>query len=210
MPGPARKAASARAAIRDRITGFGRMPASELRRNPKNWRTHDNEQREAIRSVLSDIGFAGAILTYPDPDDPALPPIILDGHLRQEELGDAEVPVLFTDLTPEEAAKVLATFDVIASMAGVDEGALESLLQEVEIGSESLAATLRGLMGASEDGVDADAAGLSDVEVRELPTMAWVLIGVPTPLLGEVQPLIDAVALMPEAQLHVTANNAKP
>ena len=42
--------------IRDRIKDFRRVPASELRQNPHNWRQHPQEQREALRGVLAEIG----------------------------------------------------------------------------------------------------------------------------------------------------------
>src|SRR5262245_6791023 len=49
--------------IRDRITELRRVKASELRPNPKNWRTHPDAQRNALRGVLSEIGYADALLT---------------------------------------------------------------------------------------------------------------------------------------------------
>ncbi len=57
---------------------------------------------------------------------------LLDGHLRKDLAGDAEVPVLVLDLNDEEAAKFLATFDPLAGMAITDSRALGALLKEVE------------------------------------------------------------------------------
>ena len=65
--------------IRDRIQEFTRVPASELAPSPRNWRTHPQEQREALRGVLTEIGFASAILARRR-DDGRLE--IIDGHLR--------------------------------------------------------------------------------------------------------------------------------
>jgi hypothetical protein len=53
--------------FRDRIIRFERVPAGQLRPNPKNWRTHPAQQRDAMRAVLEEIGYAGTIcgqLTY--------------------------------------------------------------------------------------------------------------------------------------------------
>jgi hypothetical protein len=99
-------------AFRDRIVEFRRVKASELLANPKNWRLHPQSQRGALSGLLKDIGFVGAILARQVNDGLE----ILDGHLRQEEAGDADVPVLITDLNDEEAAKLLATYDPLSSM----------------------------------------------------------------------------------------------
>jgi hypothetical protein len=56
---------------------------------------------------------------------------ILDGHMRSDEVGDAEVPVLLTDLNDEEAAKILATYDPLSAMALQDDGQLEKLLGQI-------------------------------------------------------------------------------
>lgn len=45
--------------IRDRVKEFRRIPANELIPNPKNWRTHPEDQRKALRGVLAEVGFAG-------------------------------------------------------------------------------------------------------------------------------------------------------
>ncbi len=118
--------------IRDRITGLSKLPASQVLPNPKNWRQHPKKQREAMKSVLVDIGFAGAMLTYRNDDDQL---VAIDGHLRREEVGDEVVAVLETDLSQDEADKLLATFDPLAAMATPDTDKLESLLQD--IGRES-------------------------------------------------------------------------
>lgn len=39
--------------IRDRIRELRRVPARELRANPRNWRTHPQRQREALAGVLA-------------------------------------------------------------------------------------------------------------------------------------------------------------
>ena len=66
--------------IRNRVTGFRRVKASEILPHPKNWRTHNDKQRKALRSVLESIGFAGAILTYTDNEGNLR---AIDGHLHR-------------------------------------------------------------------------------------------------------------------------------
>jgi hypothetical protein len=48
--------------IRDRIKEFRRVKASELRANPRNWRTHPASQRAALEGVFTEIGYASALV----------------------------------------------------------------------------------------------------------------------------------------------------
>jgi ParB-like nuclease family protein len=139
--------------IRDRIKDFRRVPASSLRPAPANWRTHSPAQRDALNGLLSEIGFAGATLVRELPDGSLE---IIDGHLRAEEMGDRDVPVLVTDLDAEEARKLLATFDPLGAMAEADPAKLDALLQEVGTADGAVAALLSQL---------ADAAGTKDVRM---------------------------------------------
>jgi DNA modification methylase len=124
--------------MRDRNREFRRVPLSELVANPANWRQHPDDQRRALRSVLEGIGFVGALLAFEGPQGLTL----IDGHLRQEELEgmapDFLVPVAITDLTPEEANKVLATYDPLGAMATADKDALASLLTSLRDQDEGL------------------------------------------------------------------------
>jgi hypothetical protein len=100
--------------IRDRVIGFRRVRADQIRPHPKNWREHPPEQRKIYRTMLEEIGFAGALLCYEDPDHGLT---LIDGELRQMETPKAMLPVLVTDLTPEEAEMLLFGFDSVGAMA---------------------------------------------------------------------------------------------
>ncbi len=65
--------------IRDRIRELRRVRASELRPNPRNWRTHPQTQRDALCGVLAEIGYADALLAR-ELTDGSLE--LIDGHLR--------------------------------------------------------------------------------------------------------------------------------
>lgn len=65
--------------IRDRIREFRRVRAKELVWNPKNWRTHPKAQQAALHALLSEIGYADALLVRQLPDRRLL---LIDGHLR--------------------------------------------------------------------------------------------------------------------------------
>jgi hypothetical protein len=120
--------------IRDRIRELRRVKSSDLIPNPRNWRTHPEEQANALRSVLADVGIADALLARETPAGLML----IDGHLRADTDPSIEWPVLVLDVTEEEANRLLATIDPIAEMAEVDEAALASLLAEIDIQSEEL------------------------------------------------------------------------
>lgn len=106
-----------------------------MRPNPKNWRTHPVAQQDALRGVLAEVGYAGALLAR-EADDGGL--VLIDGHLRAETTPDMEGPVLVLDVNEAEADKLLATIDPLGAMAEADAGKLDSLLREVDTGSEAL------------------------------------------------------------------------
>jgi len=144
--------------IRDRIKELRRVPASSLRPNPKNWRTHPKEQADALRGTLAEIGFAEALVAR-ELEDGTLE--LIDGHLRAETVGDTAVPVLVLDVDEAEADKLLATLDPLAAMATVDADALASLVATVETDSEALRQMIDDLSGS----YDIDA-----VEPPQLPS----------------------------------------
>lgn len=133
--------------IRDRIVELRRVRAGELQPNPRNWRRHPKRQREALRALLSEVGFADAILAR-QLEDGSLE--IVDGHLRQSMDAEAIVPVLILDVDEAEADKLLATLDPLASMAIADPEALRALLVSVETASEDVRLLLAGLATAAD------------------------------------------------------------
>lgn len=84
--------------IRDRIKELRRVKASELLPNPKNWRRHGKKQTAALRGLLSEIGYADALIARELPDGRLQ---LCDGHLRAETTPKIEVPVLVLDVTKD-------------------------------------------------------------------------------------------------------------
>ncbi len=137
--------------IRDRIKDFRRVKASELRPHPKNWRTHPAAQQDALRGVLAEIGYAGALLARELPDGSLQ---LIDGHLRAETTPDADVPVLVLDLDEQEAAKLLALHDPLAGMAEANDEVLAELLAHVETESDAVQSLLDQMLGHSDATLD--------------------------------------------------------
>lgn len=109
--------------ILDRVTRLEFLPAVSLQRNPRNPRLHTETQRESLRAILETVGFAGYELAYHGP----LGLTLIDGHLRQEEMGTELIPVLITDLDEQEADQLLLTFDQLSAAATNDGDALDRL-----------------------------------------------------------------------------------
>jgi len=153
--------------FRNRIVGLRQIKAADLKPNKKNWRLHPDGQKSALQSILQDIGFVGALVAREIDGKFEL----LDGHLRADVAADREVPVLVVDLTDDEAAKVLATYDPLSSMAIPDGVMLGSLIDEIDLNDN---AELRRLLtDLHEDLIEEKAKDKAEgIEPREIPGMA--------------------------------------
>lgn len=163
----AKKEITPQQALRDRVVELRRVPASELRGHPRNWRRHPHEQLESLRGMFDEVGFAGAVLAR-QLDDGSLE--IVDGHARADVADDQEIPVLVLDVTEDEANKLLATFDPIGEMAEVDHSVLNDLLEDIEL-DES--ASLRHLISEMQRMLAKQTAKGGEKEnEQEIPGMA--------------------------------------
>jgi DNA modification methylase len=145
--------------LRDRVIELRRVPADELLPHPRNWRKHPRHRQSALRGLLDEVGFAGAVLAREGPDGKL---IVLDGHLRREMLPGEIVPVLVTDLNEGEGDLVLASHDPIGAMATRDDRALQALLASLSSANDDVNALLEKL-GKEPAG------GLTDPDVETAP-----------------------------------------
>lgn len=122
-------------AIRDRVRELRRVPARELKANPRNWRRHPSGQRSALAGLLAQVGYATALVAR-ELDDGTLE--LIDGHLRAETTPEAVVPVLIVDVTEAEAAALLASLDPLSAMAERDAPQWSALLADLETECEAL------------------------------------------------------------------------
>jgi hypothetical protein len=135
-------------AWRNRIVGEGEQPASQFIANPANWRVHPQNQRDAMRGALNEVGWVQRVIVNRQTG------YLVDGHERVWQAlqnGDAPVPYVEVDLSPEEEAYVLATLDPLSAMAAADREQLDALLHEVQSGEASVQAMLAEL--AEREGV---------------------------------------------------------
>lgn len=136
--------------IRDRVKEFRRIKAKELRPNPKNWRAHGQKQRDAMKGVLAELGFAGAVLARQMPDGSYM---LIDGHLRGESLPpDYEVPVLVLDVNEREADYLLATIDPLSALADQDDAKLVELLHGIDSDNAAVQEMIGELVKLPEEG----------------------------------------------------------
>lgn len=139
------------------------MPAKDLHANPRNWRAHPKAQRDAMKGVLAELGFAGAMLARELPDGTLQ---LIDGHLRGETLpADFQVPVLVLDLNEEEANYLLATHDPLSALATQDDSKLIELLHAIDSDDAAVQKMLGDLVKLPEEG--GDGFGAPEVDMKE-------------------------------------------
>lgn len=115
--------------MRDRIQALRRVPAAELRPNPRNWRLHPLTQRIRVQAILNEVGYADALLARELADGTLE---LIDGHLRAGLDPCQVVPVLVVDVNEEEADKLLAILDPLAAEAETDAAQLRDLLTSID------------------------------------------------------------------------------
>jgi len=188
-------------AFRDRIKELRRVKAEKLVPHPKNWRIHGDNQKSAIRGLLTEIGYADACIARELPDGTLQ---LLDGHMRAGLSPKQKVPVLIVDLTDEEAEKLVLTLDPISTLAESDPEKLAELAAEVETQSEALRALIDSLMPEAED--PKSTPHITPVKIDAPPIMTWLLIGIPTVRFGEVADLVDRIATIPNIAFETASD----
>jgi hypothetical protein len=131
----------------NRIIGHGAEDPLQLLANPKNARIHPQAQQEALSSVLDDIGWVASVKVNQRTG------FVVDGHARVAlaiTKAESTIPVDYLDLTDEEEALVLATFDTLGAQATSDPEQLRALLDEVQPKAEALASLLERLASDTE------------------------------------------------------------
>jgi DNA modification methylase len=156
---------------RSRIIGRANVSPSNLTANPKNWRKHPKAQTEALAAVLSEVGWVQDVIVN------KLTGHILDGHARIElalERAEPSVPVVYVDLSDEEEALILATFDPLSGMALTDKAKLDALFAELS-NQTRLIGVLGHFRSMPHDGLTDPDAIPTDVPTRTKHGDLWLL-----------------------------------
>jgi site-specific DNA-methyltransferase (adenine-specific) len=169
-PDPA-AAAGGSGAFRDRIREYRRIRSADLVANPLNWRQHPENQQNAMRGILEEVGIVDALLVR-DRSDGTYD--IIDGHLRASLMPEDEVPCLVLDVDEDESRKILLTFDPLGAMAEANAANLNELLRDAEFGAEALQELVAGLaddagLYQTADGFSLDQPELQEDEIPEPP-----------------------------------------
>ena len=104
-------------------------PAAKLRErlNPHNWRVHPEAQLKALRAMIGQVGYAGAVLLNETTGN------LIDGHARVQSAPEGEsLPVLVGRWTAEQERQILVSLDPLAAMAQADSEKLAELTAGME------------------------------------------------------------------------------
>jgi hypothetical protein len=112
--------------IRNRIKRHRRVRAGDLVPHEWNYRLHPDGQKDALRALYQEVGFARSLLAYELPDGRLK---LIDGHLRREIDPDMEVEVEILDVTEAEARELLLSIDPLVGLGQMQEQLYERLGQ---------------------------------------------------------------------------------
>jgi hypothetical protein len=128
--------------VRNRIKAHRIVKARDLKAHPRNWRVHPIGQRQALQTMIEEVGFARSCTAYEDANGDL---ILIDGHLRAELDPDAELTVEILDVTPEEADKLLLTFDPIGQLAAANAEKRQELFESLHARTREASEVFRRL-----------------------------------------------------------------
>lgn len=159
--------------MRNRIKSHRRVRVGDLVPHEDNPRLHSETQRQALRALLGEIGFARSVLAYELPDGRLK---LIDGHLRQEEIDpDEQIDIEVLDVTDDEARKLLLSLDPLAQLAEYDAKALADLRDVVETDSEAVR-NLWAAVDAANQGTHARLADSNAANGADQPILEQFLI----------------------------------
>jgi len=125
---------------RSRIVKYGKIRADQVTPHPNNPRKHPIAQRQAVEASFDVLGQIAPILIN------IRNGYLVDGEERTwlalSQGDETELDVVWIDLSEEEHALALASFDWITQMAYYDRPILESLLEEIDTDNAALQSLL--------------------------------------------------------------------
>ena len=162
--------------MKNRIKQHRKVRVADLVPHELNPRVHNDDQREALRAMIEEIGYARSVLAYEtrctschgkgftEQDEDLGGKSrqtclachgkkhrlkLIDGHLRQSELDpDDEIDVEVLDVNDEEARKLLLSIDPLAALADYDEKTVNALREVTQTENDTLKALWANLADA--------------------------------------------------------------
>ena len=128
---------------KNRVVSLEFIKAGSLIPDQRNYRLHPENQRQAMKEVLENVGWASAAIARYNESGEL---VLVDGHLRADLDKEEMIPVLIVDLDESEAAAVMATHDPLAGMAEIDTSALQALLEDMPSVGEIMTGNLDELL----------------------------------------------------------------
>jgi ParB-like chromosome segregation protein Spo0J len=191
-------------AWRSRIVGYGSVDPHELTANPRNWRTHPDNQRDALNGVLDEVGWVAEVLVNQRTG------FVVDGHLRVASAvahGEVSVPVRYVDLDEAEERLVLATLDPLSALATRSDEQLTALLEGLQPTSAALRDLLRDLAPPPTKVLNPDDADLTPpAEPITQPGDLW-LLGEHRLLCGDCRDSGDVRRLVGDARMNLAVTS---
>lgn len=126
----------------NRIVGYGEEPPESLLAHPMNPKIHPKMQQDALAGALTELGWIAPVIVN------RVTAHVLDGHARiglAISRGEPTVPIAYVEISPEQEALALATYDPIGALAATDREQLAALLHEVSTGDAALQSMLDSL-----------------------------------------------------------------
>lgn len=120
---------------KNNIVEMGEKLASEFAPNPKNFRTHPEHQKKAMRASLDESGWIAPVIENIRTGN------LIDGHERVEQAlanGNAKVPFIRIDVSEQEEGKIIASLDPIGALAEIDQNILADVLADVVSDNQDL------------------------------------------------------------------------
>ena len=198
---------SFRSRIKEFIPSF---PTKDLKPHPNNWRLHPEAQKDLLGGLLDRFGKIDAILAYDS--DKFGGRVVIDGHQRQEM--DAEYPVILLDVTDDEAAEILMTYNPLSELATQDTDAYRELLATVNAAeleaSRELSAIAQAVLGEQVTPDESANVTLKRVDVKAPPQMIWVVVGIPINEFGSVNNIVEQLQMVPNVLVEMTPSDWKP
>jgi hypothetical protein len=164
------------ATVRNRIKAHVRVKARDLVPHELNARVHPEVQKQALRALYGEVGFARSLLAYELPDGRLK---LIDGHLRRDLDPDMEVEVEVLDVSDAEARALLLSIDPLAQLAEYDRQTLDQLRESTPTDSDllhNLWQNIRATGDAVREALEEAGAAVPAGKGREIPEQYLVLV----------------------------------